>query len=128
MTWLGRHAVLWGLALTLLCGVFVAPAVSAQEPSDSAGPDLSYVTPNAVVAVFAYPSRVLKAPGMEMLPHEIITAAGKQELGLDPADIEEVLVVAHRRFLRHSPAGPTLRAHKLRSRLLLSSKSSAFSW
>jgi hypothetical protein len=72
----------------------MAPVVSAQELSASEGPDLSYVTPNAIVAVVAFPSRVLKAPEMEMLPHEVLAAMGQKELGLDPADVEQILVVA----------------------------------
>ncbi len=89
----------WSIAFAISLPVFLAvpcfaaPAV-AQGVALSNGLDLSYVTPNAVAMVVAYPSRVLKAPGMEMLPHEVITAAGKQELGLDPADVDQVLIVA----------------------------------
>ncbi len=80
--------------LTLLCAACMAPAVRAQELSASEGPDLSYVTPGAVAAVVAFPSRVLEAPEMEMLPHEVLTAIGEKELGLDPADVDQILVVA----------------------------------
>ena len=51
------------------------------------GADLSYVTPGAVFAAVAHPRRVLTAPGMEMLPLEVMSAAGKKELGIDPLDV-----------------------------------------
>ena len=58
---------------------------------------------------------VSAAPELEMLPLEIIAAAGMKELGLDPTQIEEILVTAEikdlqqgprlgRRPLRHAPA------------------------
>ena len=31
---------------------------------------------------------------MEMLPHEVLTAFGKRDLGLEPADIDQIMVVA----------------------------------
>jgi prepilin-type processing-associated H-X9-DG protein len=55
--------------------------------------DLSYITPQAFVAAVAYPRRVLTAPEMEMLPVEVISAAGKKELGVDPLDVEQVIAV-----------------------------------
>ena len=82
------------LVLTLLLSAWTIAPAGAQEKVAKGGPDLSYVTTDAVAVVFAHPSRVLKAPEMEMLPHEIFAAAGKKELGFDPADVDEILVVA----------------------------------
>lgn len=93
MSWTERHCVrgISKLAVVLLC--FSATA-GAQERSASDELDLSYVTPGAVAAVVAYPGRVLKAPEMEMLPHEVLTAIGKRDLGFEPADVDEIMVVA----------------------------------
>ncbi len=90
-----KHSLLFKISiLAIVAAVCAAASAAAPDTSASAGPDLGYVTPGAVAMLVAYPSRVLKAPGMELLPHEVITAAGKQELGLDPADIDQVLVVS----------------------------------
>ena len=55
--------------------------------------DLGYVTPETVAAVIAYPRRVLTAPEMELMPTEVITAAGIKELGIDPLQVEKILVL-----------------------------------
>lgn len=91
-----------GFARKILVGVLVlavgvvcaASQGRAQELSSSGKLDLSYVTPDAVAAMVAFPSRVLKAPEMEMLPHEVLTAVGKRDLGLEPSDIDQIMVVA----------------------------------
>lgn len=94
-----RGAVAW-----LLVGLTVlTPALSYAQPPGSAPPaaagakaavDLGYVTPETVAAVVLHPRRVLTAPESEMLPIEVISAAGIKELGLDPLDIEQLLVIA----------------------------------
>ena len=68
------------------------PETATAEPA--AKLDLSYVTPTAAFAAVTYPRRVLTAPGMEMLPIEVISAAGKKELGIDPLDVEQVMAIA----------------------------------
>ena len=55
--------------------------------------DLAYITPEATFAAVTYPRRVLTAPQMEMLPIEVFSAAGKKELGIDPVDVESVMVI-----------------------------------
>jgi len=75
------------------------PGETAETPTTTVKPDVAYVTPDAAFGAVAYPRRVLTAPEMVMLPVEVFSAAGKQELGLDPLDVEQVLVVAE-------PPGP----------------------
>lgn len=94
-----RAAVAW-----LLVGLMVlTPALSyaqppaASQPSAAGGKsavDLGYVTPETLAAVLLHPRRVLTAPENEMLPIEVISAAGIKELGVDPLDIEQLLVIA----------------------------------
>ena len=57
----------------------------------------AYVTPETVAAAVAFPRRVLTAPEMEMLPVEVLSALGKKELGIDPVEIEQVMVIVDRR-------------------------------
>ena len=55
---------------------------------------LSYVPADAVFAAIARPRFILTHESMKMLPIEVISAAGKKELGIDPLDIESALIVA----------------------------------
>ncbi|MDA1055148.1 MAG: DUF1559 domain-containing protein [Planctomycetota bacterium] len=86
-----RSIVAWGLTVVMA----TSPAISyAQPPEGKDGGTLSYVTEKAAAAVIIRPRRVLEAPAMEMLPIEVLTAAGKQNLGIDPIDIVEILAIA----------------------------------
>ncbi len=53
--------------------------------------DLTYVTQDAVAAVVLHPRAVLTDPAMQMLPLEVFSAAGKQQAGIDPADVEQII-------------------------------------
>ncbi len=90
------------IGATFVVAMYLTPACrGAQSADDSAGReagaraavDLGYVTPETVATVLIHPRRVLTAPEMEMLPIEVISAAGRQELGIDPLDIEQVLAI-----------------------------------
>jgi type II secretory pathway pseudopilin PulG len=76
--------------------ILSTPLVYSEQAAaaEAAKVDLSYVTPDALVAAVAHPRRVLTAPEMEMLPIEVMTAAGMKELGIDPLDIEQVMLIA----------------------------------
>ena len=74
-----------------------SPAGEVQEllgQTASAGPTegvtvgIGYIPPTATAAVIVHPRRVLTAPESELLPLEVISAAGKKEFGLDPLEIE----------------------------------------
>jgi prepilin-type processing-associated H-X9-DG protein len=96
------------ISLTLAVTMTVSPAmVYAQQPSavqtaaaapaaadSSAKVDLGFVTPDTVAAAVVFPKRVLAAPEMEMLPLEVLSALGKKELGIDPLEIEQALLIA----------------------------------
>ena len=122
-----RKRIVWGLVALLV----VSPSLSYAQQGANAAPakkiDVSYITPDAVLAVVAHPRRVLTAPEMEMFPIEILSAVGKQQLGIDP--VESRVGVARRRdpprravagsapgldarsFL-HRPAGRAARARR----------------
>ena len=97
MNRVGRTVLCWMLVVSM---VVSPPLVYAQQPAAGSTAaaegetlDLSYVTPEALLAAAARPRRVLTAPQMEMLPIEVFSAAGKKELGIDPLDVEQVMVI-----------------------------------
>jgi prepilin-type processing-associated H-X9-DG protein len=69
-----------------------AQAGASAPPPDKV--DLGYVPPGALVSVATHPRRVLTSPQMEMMPIEVISALGKKEFGIDPLEIEDVMVIA----------------------------------
>lgn len=74
-----RKRLTWFLILLMA----ISPSlVAAQEPT--------YVTPDSVFGAIIQVKKILTAPEMELLPVEVISAASKQESGIDPVDIESV--------------------------------------
>lgn len=88
-----QRSVCWLLVWTMMTSPCAVYAQQAQPTANKDGVELNYITPNAVVAAVAYPRRVLTAPELEMMPIEIISAAANKELGIEPADVEHVLLV-----------------------------------
>ena len=54
--------------------------------------DLTYIPASAVAAVVVHPQAVLKTPGAEMIPTEVLTAAVMQNMGFDPLKIKEAVI------------------------------------
>lgn len=82
--------------LILLClalATVVATTTSALRPAVGQEVAASYrfIPSQAVAALVAYPKRALEAPGTELYPREVISAAGLQSLGLDPLDVEQLV-------------------------------------
>jgi prepilin-type processing-associated H-X9-DG protein len=73
-----------------------APSASSESAAKAEKPkiDLGYVTPETAAAVVLYPRHVLTAPEAEMMPIEVIKAAGKKELNIDPTEIEQLMLIA----------------------------------
>ena len=84
-----------GVSLILATAMFLAPTATlqAQKPAGNQA-NLKYVTENAAIVLLARPQQVMTSPVTEMLPVEVATAAGVKYLGIDPADVTEVVVVA----------------------------------
>ncbi len=93
-----RRAIALMLAVVMTYSpMMVCAQQPATEKPSSVGKakiDLGYVTPATAAAVVVYPRHVFTAPGMEMLPVEVISAAGKKELGIDPVEIEQIVAIA----------------------------------
>jgi hypothetical protein len=50
------------------------------------------VASNASILVVLRPAQIMTSPVAQMLPTEVATAAGRQYLGIDPADVDEVVL------------------------------------
>ncbi len=93
-----QRAIAWILIVSMTYSPSLVyaqpPAAAKQAPAgDAAKIDLSYVTPESCAAVALFPRRVLTSPAMEMLPVEVLTAAGMKELGIDPMQIEQLVAI-----------------------------------
>jgi hypothetical protein len=77
----------YGIFAAMLLLSFHAHPAAAQEA------DLKYIPDSAALAVYLQPPDVLQAPNMELLPVEVITAAGMKEFGLDPMQIQSALIL-----------------------------------
>jgi hypothetical protein len=74
-------------------------AAGAQDAVEKINPQ--YIPANACAAAVVDPQRALARKDLELLPREIMAAAGEKELGFDPTQI--------RRFIGFVVAGETLR-------------------
>jgi hypothetical protein len=84
-------------AVALMPSTLVAQIPATERPvatASAAKPDLGYVTPATFAAILVHPQRVLRSPDMEFLPTEVISASGLKEFGIDPCEIEQILVIA----------------------------------
>jgi hypothetical protein len=69
-----------------------APYGYSESGSSASGMiDTSYVPPTAIGVVVFRPAQIMSAPIAELLPIEVLTAAGQQYLGFDPASVEEIV-------------------------------------
>jgi len=94
-----RAAICWTLVVVMALApsiVYAQPPVATATASPTAGKklDVSYVVPEAAFGAVAFPRRVLTAPEMWVMPTEVLSALGKKELGIDPLDVEQILVFA----------------------------------
>lgn len=84
----GRVAI--GLLLTLSSAIAIDSSI-AQESKPKHSELLKYLPADAIAAVVASPKGLASRPEMDMLPREIVTAAGLKELGFDPMEIESMV-------------------------------------
>ncbi len=66
--------------------------------------DTTYVSPTASALAVIRPAQIVTSPAAQMLPVEVVTAAGRAFLGMDPADVDEVILFV-------DPSGPTGMEH-----------------
>lgn len=82
----------------VLAGLLSLPAASearplpGPQPAD-AGDDALWVPPQALAVLIAHPSRLLGSPEMELMPTEVLAASMQSQFGIDPAQIERLIVL-----------------------------------
>lgn len=100
----------WLLALTISSGlVLVGPIHGlSQEPRPVDPPPITaaYVPDDSVAAVVLHPKSFFSQRALRMLPLEVIQATGRQQVGIDPLQIEQVKVVMG----EFGPMGPAVGA------------------
>ncbi|HCK54237.1 MAG TPA: hypothetical protein DIC23_13550 [Planctomycetaceae bacterium] len=83
------------LPLVIACVPLLAGSLSvARAAEETALRGIEYVPPEAAVAVVVNFSKLQSAPSLELMPWEILTAAGIQDFGFDPLKIHQVIAVA----------------------------------
>lgn len=87
------------VCLVVLIGMAIPSTVSAQNSGKLSN---QYIPADAIVAGFAFPQEILASPEWAMAPIEVIQAAGKQYVGVDPTHITSVKVIVG----MPGPAGP----------------------
>ena len=81
------------LLLAMTAGVLAWQLDRLPARAQQAGVDLTYVHADAVAGAVIMPQRTLKAPQHQYLPIEILSAFGKRDFGIDPLNIQQVVVV-----------------------------------
>ena len=83
------------LPLVIVCVSMLAGSLPvARAAEETALRGIEYVPPEAAVAVVVNFSKLQSAPSLELMPWEILTAAGIQDFGFDPLKIHQVIAVA----------------------------------
>jgi hypothetical protein len=81
----------------------VAPAEALPPAESGAGTfDTTYITPAATAVLALRPAQILSSPLAELLPTEVVTAAGSMYLGVDPATVDHLVAFVD----MSNPAGP----------------------
>jgi hypothetical protein len=105
---LGRWSAAWACFGMLLYPAMPLSRAAAAEPSPVASPapaaeqapsalakaalDVSFIPAAATVAIVLHPEPLLTGPNAEWMPVEVITAAGIQQLGIDPVQVREAIM------------------------------------
>ena len=83
------------LPLVIACVSLLAGSLPvARAAEETALRGIEYVPPEAAVAVVVNFSKLQSAPSLELMPWEILTAAGIQDFGFDPLKIHQLIGVA----------------------------------
>lgn len=89
---------------TIFCATMVVAPIGKSVRAQSAEKlSASHIPADAVLAGFISPADMLSSPDWQLAPIEVIQAAAKQYIGVDPMHVQSVTVVAG----MPGPAGPT---------------------
>ncbi len=84
-----RSRAFCAVACVVLCSIVLAPSPARAGE----GVDVEYIPYDAIAAVVLHPQRVLTSPKFELWPIEVATAVGMDNLGIDPAKVEQAIGV-----------------------------------
>jgi hypothetical protein len=82
-----RQLFIAGMLLTWVFSSHFVRTVDAQEGASS----FRFIPPEAIGVVVVNPKGAMEGPGTELYPREVITAAGIQNLGIDPLQVEQLV-------------------------------------
>lgn len=86
--------MLFRRTLSLMLGCLIgATALTTQVQSQTTFKDTDLIPSSAIVAVFVDVEAFLNDPSMELMPREMLTALGKREMGVDPCEINSVMML-----------------------------------
>lgn len=77
------------LSVLVACALLLPAFASAQD----VGSQEAMIPSSAMAAIFAQPKSLLQTPGMELMPTEVLSVMGQKELGFDPCEITEAMVL-----------------------------------
>ncbi len=81
--------------LVMVCAaLLVVPASRVHAAQKSALPGIEFIPAEAVTAAVVNFRELKRSPSLELMPWEVLTAGGIQELGFDPLKIDQVVVMA----------------------------------
>jgi type II secretory pathway pseudopilin PulG len=79
------------IVFVVCTSIVVVERCSGQEAKANGRELLKLLPSDAIAAMVASPKSMAAKPEMEMMPREIVTAAGLKELGFDPMEIESLI-------------------------------------
>ena len=74
-----------------VCAMLVPLCVPQLHAQDATGVNLAAAVEDACILGVAFPRRILTSPAMELMPRELLTTGGQEELGIDPLTIDRVM-------------------------------------
>ncbi|MEE3367368.1 MAG: DUF1559 domain-containing protein, partial [Planctomycetota bacterium] len=81
--------------LVMVCAaLLVVPVSRVHAAQKSALPGIEFIPAEAVTAAVVNFRELKRSPSLELMPWEVLTAGGIQELGFDPLKIDQVVVMA----------------------------------
>ena len=85
-----KHVISTVIYCSLICPPLAClAATQAQESELPSG----LMPASTTAAIVVKPAEILQAPGMEMVPREVLTVAGQTEFGIDPCKIQNALLM-----------------------------------
>ncbi|MDA7904411.1 DUF1559 domain-containing protein [bacterium] len=93
------------LTTALYCAIICPPLACMTVTNGQQSDNLPCLMPATTTAAFSIkPAEILKSPGMEMVPREVLSVLGQTEFGIDPCKIQNaVLMVDSFTDLRNPP-------------------------